>query len=103
MPGEDDLPISSVRGATPTDAAAPTAASTAVDAAGADSVDSVDSITAELAAGRIDAIEARSRLIECAVSEQLPAGASPELADAVRAEVEAILADDPTLDAMLGG
>ena len=101
MPGEDDLPISGVRGATPSDAASPAQPAAAVDAAA--TPDSVELVTAELAAGRIDAAEARTRLIECAVSEQVPAGAPEELADAVRAEVEAILADDPTLDALLGG
>lgn len=68
---------------------------------GAQGADAVADITEALAAGEIDAVEAQRRLIESVVAEQLPSDASPELEAAIRAEVEAMLADDPTMRALL--
>lgn len=54
-----------------------------------------------LSTGAVSVEQARERLINEVVGTQLPADASPELVEQVRAEVEAMLADDPTLAALL--
>ena len=66
-----------------------------------DASSSVEELTQALAAGEIDPAGAQEMLIDAVVQEQLPADASPELIEAIRAEVEAMLAEDPTLQAML--
>ena len=65
------------------------------------STSSIDAITRDLAAGAIDASEARALLIDEAVRSQLPEGADPTVVEQVRSEVAALLASDPVLDALL--
>lgn len=61
----------------------------------------VDSVVADLAAGRIDAAAARARLVDEAVAAQVGPGADPALIAEIRAQVEALLDNDPTLAALL--
>lgn len=104
-------PVSRSAGA---DAAAAADASEAVDAAAASAaVDPAAPVEASgaasgpaaiadaLAAGTIDAAQARAALIADAVDAHLPAGASPELVSRIRAEVEAMLASDPVVAELL--
>ncbi|MBK7827770.1 hypothetical protein [Nannocystis sp.] len=63
--------------------------------------DPVASISEALAAGAIDAEAARVQLIDAVVAAQMPAGADPALWREIRAEVEALLAGDPTLADLL--
>jgi hypothetical protein len=106
----DDLKIRGLapdRGPEPVDGAegaASTDASAAVDGAaavGGAEVSDPAAIADALASGAIDAQTARAQLIDAAVASQLPADASPALAASVRAEVEAMLAGNPTLEALL--
>jgi hypothetical protein len=60
-----------------------------------------EAIAAGLAHGTLDGATARAQLIEHAVRAQLPPDASPATIAAVRAEVEALLRDDPLLDELL--
>ena len=77
-------------------------ATSAVDpAAATDEVRGTDAIADALEAGAIDAEAARARLIEDALAAHLPADADPAVVEAVRADIEAALADDPTLDRLL--
>jgi hypothetical protein len=62
---------------------------------------STDAIAADLASGAIDPATARARLIEHAVQSQLPSDADPAMVAAIRAEVEALLADSPLLEQLL--
>ena len=80
---------------------------------GADSVEAVDSTEAvsaagptdalaeALAAGSIDPQTARAQLIDQVVRAQLPENAPAELVEDVRADVEALLVGDPTLQRLL--
>jgi hypothetical protein len=107
----DDLRVGAISGAER--ATGPEAAEAVVGASGtrgaaavdgvgeAGSVRGTEAITSALASGAIDAAEARSLLIEDAVRAQLPAGADAATIAAIREEVEAVLAADPTLDALL--
>ncbi|MCX4245857.1 hypothetical protein [Paraliomyxa miuraensis] len=61
----------------------------------------LDAIASGLAAGNLDLPAARSQLIERAVRAQLPPNASPATIAAIRAEVEALLHDDPRLERLL--
>lgn len=75
----------------------------------ADGAQSVSAVASEadlalaqaLSTGAVDPASARAQLIEEVVRGQLPEDASPELIERVRGEVEALLADDPTLAALL--
>lgn len=64
-------------------------------------VDSDTRISEELATGRIDADQAIAQLVDETLAAQLPADASPELVAALREQIAAMLADDPTVAAML--
>lgn len=78
------------------------AGAAAVEAAGAAAAaDPVAAISEALAAGAIDAETARVQLVEAIVAAQMPAGADPALWLEIRAEVEALLAGDPTLTDLL--
>ncbi len=72
-------------------------ATTEVGAAGAVRADPIAAITDALATGAIDPDTARSRLIDAVVAAQMPAGADPAVWQEIRADVEALLAGDPTL------
>ena len=104
MGGADDLemgvgrvssaPVAdSAESASGINATAPTRAPTAAG--------DVEALSQALAAGEIDPAQAQEMLINAVVAQQLPEGAGPELAEAIRAEVEAMLAEDPTLQALL--
>lgn len=60
-----------------------------------------EAIASALGSGAIDAAEAKARLIDEAVRAQLPEGTDPAIVEAVRAEVEALLAGDPVLEDLL--
>lgn len=60
-----------------------------------------DAIAEALSAGAIDAEQVKAELIAQAVHAQLGPGADPEFVADVTAEIEALLAGDPTLDALL--
>lgn len=75
-----------------------TAPEAAQEAAGAGTV---EAITEGLASGDLDPVQARELLVDAAVREQLGEDASPELVEAIRAEVEGLLDGDPTLAALL--
>lgn len=102
--GKDlDLDIGRVNHATPAEApnGAEAASAVAPVASGDTPSSGVDEITRALAAGEIDAARAQEMLIDQVTSEQLPPDASPELAASIRSEVAALLAEDPTLQALL--
>ena len=63
--------------------------------------DPVAAISEALATGAIDAETARVQLVEAIVAAQMPAGADPALWSEIRAEVEALLAGDPTIADLL--
>lgn len=79
-------------------ASAELAGAAAVEATAADPVAAIGEA---LAAGAIDAETARVQLVEVIVAAQMPAGADPALWREIRAEVEALLAGDPTLTDLL--
>jgi hypothetical protein len=60
-----------------------------------------EAIATALSTGAIDAAEAKARLIDEAVRAQLPEGTDPAIVAAVRAEVEAMLTNDPLLEDLL--
>lgn len=60
-----------------------------------------DAIASALASGALDPRTARAQLIDRAVRAQLPRDATPETVAAIRAEVEALLGDDPVLEQLL--
>jgi hypothetical protein len=60
-----------------------------------------DAIAQALAAGEIDPATARALLLDEAIAASLPPGADPALAAELRAEIEAVLAADPTLQRLL--
>jgi hypothetical protein len=72
---------------------------TAADGAGA--LGGAEAIAEALATGAIDGDEARAALIAEAVQAHLPADADPLLVSRIRADVEAMLAADPTLTELL--
>lgn len=82
-------------------AAAATGGATEVAAVGAVAADPIASINDALATGAIDADTARSRLIDAVVASQMPPGADPAVWQAIRAEVEALVAGDPTIADLL--
>ena len=60
-----------------------------------------EAIASALASGAIDPETARAQLIDHAVRSQLPHDAPPATVAAIRAEVEALLRDDPVLERLL--
>jgi len=60
-----------------------------------------EAIASALASGSLDPQTARAQLIDHAVRSQLPPDASPATVAAIRAEVEALLQDDPLLEQLL--
>lgn len=75
----------------------------AVDPAGAAArASGTDGIAEALAAGTIDPATARAQLIDEAIAASLPPGSDPALVADLRAEIEAVLAADPTLERLLG-
>lgn len=64
-------------------------------------VGGAEAIASALSSGAIDAAEAKARLIDEAVRAQLPEGTDPAVVAAVRAEIEALLANDPVLEDLL--
>jgi hypothetical protein len=60
-----------------------------------------EAIASALASGAIDPETARAQLIDQAVRSQLPHDASPATVAAIRAEVEALLRNDPLLEQLL--
>ena len=82
-------------------AASAAGAATEVGAVGAVAADPVAAISDALATGAIDADTAHSRLIDAVVASQMPPGADPAVWQAIRAEVEALLAGDPTIAELL--
>ena len=94
--------ISSTEQAEQTAQADGAAATAEVGAAGVvDGASSTQEVAAALDAGRIDAEQARAALIEQAIAEQLGPGADPALVAELRADLQAALADDPTIAALL--
>jgi hypothetical protein len=77
--------------------AAPTDASGAATAVG----NPLAAIAEALQTGRLTPIEARGKLVETIVRAQLSKDADPALVEEVRAEVEELLGDDPTLAGLL--
>lgn len=57
-------------------------------------------VASALRTGAIDEAQAQAQLIDAIVASQLE-GLDPAMVDEVRAEVEALLADDPTLATLL--
>ena len=106
--------ISNTDAAGPTEATDATGAADAADAAGsaqsaaevqstsgASEVGAVADITAGLESGAIDAAQAKAALIEQALAAHLPPDADAALVAEVRADLEAALANDPTLTSLL--
>lgn len=94
--GVDD--VGRVEGAS---AASAAAAASEIGATSAIASDPVAAIGEALAAGAIDAETARTQLIDAVVAAQMPAGADPAVWQAIRSEVEALLAGDPALADLL--
>lgn len=108
-PGDaaETAPLESIRG-TATEAVEATQASS-----GATANDEIDpagtvadpqalhGIAQAVATGVIDTGEARARLIDAVLAAQLPPDIDPATATQLRREVEDLLADDPTLAALL--
>jgi len=69
--------------------------------AGATEVDRIESLAAALGTGAIAPVEAQNLLIEAALQAQLPPNIDPVLLQQIHAEVQAMLALDPTLRALL--
>jgi hypothetical protein len=85
-----------------TEAIAEAAASTAVEPAeGAGAPSGIDAIAQALASGSLDVEQARAALVADAVRAHLPADADPALVSRIRAEVEAMLTDDPVIAELL--
>lgn len=91
---------SGVEGAVATGGTDAAAATTAVDASSAVQGDA--DLARALSAGEISPAQAQQALIEQAVESQLPEGATPAERELLRAELEAVLASDPTLAGLLG-
>ncbi|MBK6917175.1 MAG: hypothetical protein IPH07_07230 [Deltaproteobacteria bacterium] len=101
---DDPLRIPSVARAEPTGAAEGAEAVEATLAAGsveAAQATAVEQVTAGLAAGALDVDAATSMLVADAVTTALGPGADPALAAEIRAEVAALVAEDPTLASLL--
>jgi hypothetical protein len=106
MPANDDDPLRIGAVGRPVGASAPAAAEGAQHVAAVDRVATEGTLGAEavaeaLAAGTIDGELALRTLVDQTAASVLGPGADPATVAAVRAEVEALLADDPTLAALL--
>lgn len=107
MAGTDDDPLRIGGIARPTGAGGvePTEAATAADRVDAapelGGPDATAGVAQALAAGAIDGDAALRALVEHAATSVLGPGADPAAIAAVRAEVEALLAGDPTLATLL--
>jgi len=88
-------------GATAVDATAPAEATAAIEGALAAGIDPTSAIAASLSAGAIDADGALRALVDATASAMLGPTAEPAALDALRAEVTALLAGDPTLATLL--
>jgi len=73
----------------------------AADLVQSDAVDPTASVAEALATGAIDGDAALRALVDHATAAVLGPAADPAQVAAVRAEVEALLADDPTLASLL--
>ncbi len=100
MTGEVDA-ASAVDATTAASAASAVSGTSEVGAVGAVAADPIAAISDALATGAIDADTAHSRLIDAVVASQMPPGADPAVWQAIRAEVEALLAGDPTIADLL--
>jgi len=89
-------PADAVAGAAAAEAAAPVDPAPDVGALGGP-----DAVAHALATGAIDPAQARAALIDDAVAAHLPVDADPLFVSRIRAEVEALLADDPVLAELL--
>ena len=89
-------PADAVAGAAAADAAAPVDPAPDVGALGGP-----DAVAHALATGAIDPAQARAALIDDAVAAHLQVDADPLFVSRIRAEVEALLADDPVLAELL--
>lgn len=102
-PGDGATRVDATTGGEEVEAAGSAASATGtaevgrVGAVAADAIDPVVGISDALATGAIDPETARSRLIDAVVTAQMPAGADPVVWQEIRADVEALLAGDPTL------
>ncbi len=77
-------------------------ATTAIDpSAGPQQTQGSQAVAAALGAGTIDSAQAKAQLIDQALRSQLPPGADPATVAALRAQVEALLANDPVLEDLL--
>jgi hypothetical protein len=95
-PADPSEAVTSTAAADSTQAVDPAAA-----ADGAGAIAGPEAIADALATGAIDGDEARAALIAEAVQAHLPADADPILVSRIRADVEAMLADDPVLAELL--
>lgn len=66
-------------------------------------VSSLDAVSEAIASGAMDVEAATRELVAQSVASLLGPGADPAAVAAIRAEVEAMLADDPTLAHLLRG
>lgn len=110
MPGNDDDPLRTPRiggvarsagsgAATPAEAGAGVTAADRVQPE--EAVDPTASVSDALATGAIDGAAALRALVDQATARVLGPAADPAQVAAVRAEVEALLAGDPTLASLL--
>lgn len=93
--------VSAASAASAVSAASAAGAAAEVGAVGAVAADPIAAISDALATGGIDADTAQSRLIDAVVASQMPPGADPAVWQAIRFEVEALLAGDPTIAELL--
>lgn len=103
-PGDAAAGVDAAAGSEGVDATAAATAATGsaeVGGVGAVAADPIAAIGDALATGAIDPETARSRLIDAVVAAQMPAGADPAVWQEIRADVEALLAGDPNLMALL--
>ena len=106
MAGIDDAPlriggVPRTAGAAAVDAAASAEAPEAIRGIDTLEIDAAARVAQSLAAGAIDTDTAVATLAEAAATTMLGPGADAAAIAAVRAEVEALLAGDPTLAALL--
>ncbi|GEM_PF-6136502 len=86
----------------PPDAVNATSAVVAPESAtGVPNVGNIDDIAQAIATGAIDADTATAQLVRAAVDALFPSGIDPKLARSLHDEIEALLAQDPTLTRLL--
>ena len=107
-PDKPGQPTSAIEGVGAAKATKPAqGASEVASTAAAGAADEVEAASSDMAlaealsTGAVDPAQAQERLIDEVVRAQLPDDAGPELIERVRSEVEALLADDPTMSALL--